>query len=118
MEKFMKKLRLKNLDDVNEGHILNNVMPGKFIYKGGLAFGESGKRSHSNDGPGGKDFHVHDDCEAFIVIQGKGSLEVNKAIYTVVTGDIIIIEPGEDHHLITNNELPFVVLWFHAGPEI
>jgi mannose-6-phosphate isomerase-like protein (cupin superfamily) len=114
----MKRLRLKDLNDVKEVHILKDVMPGNYIYKGGLAFGVPGKRSHSNDGPGGKDLHVHDDCEAFIVIQGIGSMELNKIIYPISTGDIFIVEPGEDHHLISGSELPFVVLWFHAGTEL
>ena len=113
----MKRLRLNDLGDIMNGHILKDVMPGDLIYKGGLSFGEPGKRSHSNDGPGGKDFHVHQDCEAFIVIQGKGSMELNMEIFPLTTGDIIIVEPGEDHHLITGDEVPFVVLWFHAGPK-
>ncbi|MCZ8515404.1 hypothetical protein O9H85_23925 [Paenibacillus filicis] len=56
-------------DDPQEGeHILQGILPGKYIAYGGLAL-----------------------------------------------GDIIIIEPEEDHHLTSSVEDPIVVLWCHAG---
>ncbi len=114
----MKRLRLTQLPDVNEGHILKSVLPGQFLYRGGLSFLEPGQRSHSNDGPDGRDYHVHDDCEAFVILEGQGSIEVNKALYPIGVGDIIIIEPGEDHHLISGGQTHLVTLWCHAGPDL
>ena len=113
----MKKLRIKDLDDINTGHILKNIMPGNFIYRGGLSFSKPGQRSHTNDGPDGIDYHIHDDHEAFIIIQGTGQMEVNKNIFDVFPGDIIIIDPGEDHHLISSSDSPIVTVYCHAGPE-
>lgn len=113
----MKRLLLAELPEVNEGHILKSVLPGEFIYRGGLAFMEpGGRRSHTNDGPNGRDYHVHEDCEAFVILEGQGSIEVDKTLHPIGVGDIIIIEPGEDHHLISGNEIPLVTLWCHAGP--
>lgn len=113
--KEMRRLRLSVLPEVTEGHIFKSVLPGEFIYRGGLSFMEPGQRSHSNDGPDGRDYHVHEDCEAFLVLDGQGLIEVNKVIYPIQVGEIIIIEPGEDHHLISESN-HLVTLWCHAGP--
>ena len=112
----MKKYRLTELPEVNEGHILANVLPGKYLNQGGLGFKRPGERTHTNDGPGGVDRHVHEkEPEAFIILQGKGAMEINGVRHPVVTGDIIIVEPGEDHHLIADKEEPCVNVWLHAG---
>jgi quercetin dioxygenase-like cupin family protein len=29
-------------------------------------------------------------------------------------GDIVLIEPGEEHHLLAGEESPIVNLWLHA----
>lgn len=42
----MKKIRLSELKDVTEGHILKDVLPGKRIIVGGLAFDEPGEDHH------------------------------------------------------------------------
>ncbi len=51
----MKKYRVSDLGDIQEGHILKNILPGEYINKGGLSFEEPGSRTHTNDGPDGKD---------------------------------------------------------------
>ncbi|MCZ8514204.1 cupin domain-containing protein [Paenibacillus filicis] len=113
----MRRYRFKDLQDVSEGHILQSVLDGEFLSSGGLAFSKPGDRSHTNDGPDGRDYHVHkDDCEAFFILQGKGMMELNGEMHPVQTGDILIIEPMEDHHLISSEEDPVVTLWCHAGP--
>jgi Uncharacterized conserved protein, contains double-stranded beta-helix domain len=114
----LKIYRLKDLDDRKEGHIFNAIVSEKYISSGGLAFSKPNERSHSYDGPDGIDFHVHNDIEAFIIIQGKGFLEINKTLYSVTTGDVILVEPGEDHHLISGEEEPLVTLWCHPGDII
>ena len=113
----MKRLHITDLQAHSEGHVLQDVLPGKYLYRGGLAFEQPGARTHTNDGPDGKDYHVHEDCEAFVILQGKGRLELNKELFAVSSGDIFIIEPGEDHHLISDREEPLIILWCHAGPE-
>ena len=112
----MRRYRLSDLQDTKEGHFLQNILPGEYLSSGGLAFEKPGYRTHSYDGPDGQDFHVHKDCEVFIIAQGKGEMELNKELHPVVTGDIIVVEPGEDHHLISSVEDPIVTLWIHAGP--
>ncbi|CAG7624664.1 cupin domain-containing protein [Paenibacillus allorhizosphaerae] len=113
----MKKYRFKDLQDTNEGHLLQSVLPGAYLSSGGLAFASRGERSHTNDGPEGRDYHVHNDCEAFVIIQGQGFMELNGEMHPVLTGDIVVVEPGEDHHLHSSEEDPIVTLWCHAGPQ-
>lgn len=113
----MKRIRFTELKDTTEGHLLSSILPGEYIYTGGLGFSKPGSRSHSHDGPDKKDYHVHKDCEAFMILQGKGFIEIDKALSPVTVGDIIVAEPGEDHHLVSDENDPFVVVWLHAGPE-
>jgi len=114
----MKRYRLKDLADVKEGHFLQGILPGDYICRGGMGYKKPGERTHSNDGPGGIDRHVHeDDREVFVILQGKGAFEVDGTLHPVTTGDIIVAEPGEDHHLISDLDDPCINLWLHAGPE-
>lgn len=111
----MKKLRLSDLQDKRNGHILQDVLPGAYLSSGGLSFAKRGERSHTNDGPEGRDYHVHGDCEAFLIMQGTGTMELNGEFIPVTTGDIVIVEQGEDHHLISSEDDPIVTVWCHAG---
>lgn len=112
----MKRYRLSDLSDVRDGQAFQDVLHGEFLCMGGMGFKKPGERTHSNDGPDGRDSHVHeDDCEAFVILQGKAQMEVDGELHPLVTGDVIVIEPGEDHHLISDNEDPCVNLWLHAG---
>ncbi|MBA2937262.1 cupin domain-containing protein [Paenibacillus sp. CGMCC 1.16610] len=113
----MKKMRLSELQDVQSGHLLQEILLGKYLSSGGLAFAKQGERSHTNDGPDGRDYHVHGDCEAFLILQGTGTMEVNGEFHQVKVGDVVIIEPGEDHHLNSSEEDPIVTVWCHAGPN-
>lgn len=110
----MKQIRWAELGDYRDETILSRILPGENIYKGGVSFGLPGQRSHSNDGPDGRDWHVHDEHEVFLVLQGKGWLEVNQESLPVMTGDVFVIEPGEDHHLISDQVTPLVVVYIHT----
>ena len=107
----MKRYRLSDLTDTREGHFLKGIVPGEYLYVGGLGFKKPGERSHAED----KSAHIHDDCEVFIILQGKGDIEIDGSRYPVTTGDIIVVEPGEDHHLIADMNDPCVNIWCHAG---
>ncbi len=113
----MLKLKLNQLNDSSNGHLFGDLLPGNYLSAGGLSFARPGERSHTNDGPGGKDYHVHPDREAFIILQGSGIMEVDGNEHPIATGDVVIIEPGEDHHLRSSESDPIVTIWCHAGPE-
>lgn len=112
----MKKFRISDLNDVYEGHFLKDVLPGRYICMGGMGYKKRGERTHTNDGPNGKDYHVHDDDrEAFVILQGKAKMEIDGVFYDLTVGDIVIVEPGEDHHLISDENEPCINLWLHAS---
>ncbi|MHB9031864.1 MAG: cupin domain-containing protein [Anaerolineae bacterium] len=113
----MRKLRLNQLGDVSEGHFLADYLPGNYLSAGALSFKPPRMRTHTAEGPGGDDRHIHTDSEAFIILQGKAVMEVDGREVPLVTGDVLIIEPGEDHHLTSDAEDPCINLWLHAGPE-
>jgi mannose-6-phosphate isomerase-like protein (cupin superfamily) len=117
----MKKLTIKDLA-IGEGHILDGIVPGEYLTQGGLNFKGPGHRSHdvgcdckSCDGKGR---HVHtDDNEIFVILQGKARLEVDGESHDLKAGDVVICEPGEDHHLVSDEDDPCVNLYLHAGDE-
>jgi hypothetical protein len=113
----MIKLRLKDLQDIKTSHFLYGKIPGEYIYKGSLNYGIPGERTHSFDGEGGKDIHVHIDHEVFVLLQGRAVMEIDNNTYNLETGDICIIEPGENHHLNIDKKDPAVYFWFHAGDK-
>jgi mannose-6-phosphate isomerase-like protein (cupin superfamily) len=114
----MKMFKANQLSGRCAAHVFEEVIPGQFFCQGGLAFSAPGERSHTNDGPGGRDCHVHaEDQEVFFLIQGAGEIEIKGDRTPVRAGDIIVIEPGEDHHLISSTDNPLVVLWGHAGNQ-
>jgi mannose-6-phosphate isomerase-like protein (cupin superfamily) len=113
----MKKYRLTQLEDIREGHFLAGIIPGAYLCQGGIGFKPPGFRTHAHDGPGGSDRHVHEsDYEVFVILQGKAVMEIDGEPHPLTTGDICVVEPGEDHHLISDQHDPCVNLWLHAGP--
>ena len=113
----MIKLRLSQLPDSADGHILSAYLPGEYLCAGTLSFKPPRLRTHSAKGPAGADRHVHDDREAFVILQGKAVMEINGVPHSLVAGDVLIVEPGEDHHLVSDEFDPCINLWLHAGPE-
>lgn len=107
----MKKLTLKDLNPAG-GQLFEGVLPGEKLYAGGLSFSQPGEISHAEDNPEGT--HTHEDCELFMIVQGKAVVEIDGSRQDVKTGDIILAEPGEDHHVISDMEDPAVILWCHA----
>ena len=113
----MKRYRLSELPDIRDGHFLKGILPGEFIREGTMGYKAPGFRTHTSDGPSGSDRHVHDDCEVFVILQGKAVMECEGKKYPLVTGDVFVVEPGEDHHLVADKYDPCINLWLHAGPE-
>ncbi|MFW6153754.1 MAG: cupin domain-containing protein [Planctomycetota bacterium] len=113
----MKRCRLDDLTATDTSHVLADVLPGRYLNKGGLGFKAPGQRTHTADGPGGSDVHVHDDCEAFVILQGRAVMEVDGQSYDLAAGDVVIIESGEDHHLVADADDPCINLWLHAGDQ-
>lgn len=107
----VKRLRLADLRDLDStAQVFSDVVPGSRIYNGGLSFHSPGKITHAEDRP-----HVHDDAEIFCLLQGEGWIEINGVQEPVRAGDVLVIEPGDDHHLISSEHNPLINLWLHAN---
>jgi len=92
-----------------EPHVLSAFIEGRRLYKGGVSFHKPGHISHDDERP-----HLETDIEVFCLLQGEGQIEINGQFEPARAGDILIIEVGEDHHLHSSVENPFVNLWLHA----
>lgn len=118
----MKRYRLKDLDRPGQHHILEDIIPGQYLNRGGMGFKLGGHRSHDVgcDCPScdGKGKHVHqDDCEVFIILQGKADIEINGKRTPLSAGDVVVCEPEEDHHLIADQDDPCINIYLHAGDK-
>ncbi|MBD3419739.1 MAG: cupin domain-containing protein [Chitinivibrionales bacterium] len=111
----MQLFRIHDLPDIREGHFLSGILDEAYLCNGGLGFKKRGHRTHTADGAGGSDRHVHDDDEVFVILQGKAKMEINGKALQLTTGDICVVEAGEDHHLVSDVVDPCVNLWLHGG---
>jgi mannose-6-phosphate isomerase-like protein (cupin superfamily) len=90
---------------------VSKLVPGKYIVHGGLSFHPIGWRTHSEGN------HVHDDAEIFCFMQGRGEVEVDGRIVPIHAGEVLVIEPGEEHYIVGDPDHPIINLWFHCGDE-
>ncbi len=112
----MHKLAIADLTGRDGGPVLSDAVPGFHIERGGITRYEAGARSH----PEGD--HVHVVPEVFLILQGTGVIEIDGAGTPFQAGDVLVVEPGEDHHLVSDGPLPLLSAWMHlipadAGPE-
>lgn len=115
-------MKILSLQDLPFGrpHILFGLISGEYLSHGGLNFKAPRHRSHdvgctckSCDGEGR---HVHADFhEVFIILQGKARMEVNGESHDLCAGNVVVCEPGEDHHLVSDVDDPCVNIYLHAS---
>jgi len=103
----MRKLRIEDLKPASGHHFLGGLTKGETISKGGLHIYKPGECAH----PGG---HTHEGQEVFVNLQGRGKLIVDGVEHEFKMGETVIIEPGEKHELIADENDPLVNLWFQA----
>lgn len=106
----MKKLSLAELTGRRDGPVLADAVPGYLIDRGGVSQYPAGERTHP-EGP-----HVHTVPEVFCILQGSGQVEIDGVPTPFEAGDVLLIEPGEDHHLISQGDVPLVHAWMHLRP--
>lgn len=106
----MKRYTFADLGSDGLTHVAARLIPGRRVDRGGLAFHTAGERVHADE-----EVHVHDDEEVFCIVQGRGHLEIAGRIEPLAAGDVIVVEPGENHHVVSSNMNPIINLWFHAS---
>lgn len=107
----MKRLQLRDLRVSGTAHVAHALCPENYIFKGGLSFHRRGFRTHD----GAEEKHPYH--EVFVIMQGRGWIEIDGHRQPVSAGDVLLIEPGEDHHLVGDPEHPIINLWFDLGAE-
>jgi mannose-6-phosphate isomerase-like protein (cupin superfamily) len=99
------KLRLSDLL-YTESRLLPEQLGDVKIASGGVYVFKPGETAH----PEAR--HVHDVPEVFVFVQGRGVIPVDGVDYPVRTGDVVIVEAGEDHHTRSSVEDPLVAAWY------
>ncbi len=111
----MKRLTLGDLPDGGTPATLAAIGAGwGRVEAGGISrYDDAGHRTH------GDARHVHTVPEIFCIVQGSGTIEIDGTDAGRFTaGDLLIIDPGEDHHLISDGDVPLVFTWMHlSDPE-
>jgi mannose-6-phosphate isomerase-like protein (cupin superfamily) len=110
----MRKLSVADLPDGGTPATLAAIGAGWGpVQRGGISrYDAPGHRTHPES-----DHHVHDVPEIFTIVQGGGVLELDGVADTrFAAGDILVIAPGENHHLISDGDVPLVFTWMHLSP--
>ncbi len=104
----MQKMRLSDLSS-DGACLLPERYAGKTIAHGGVHAFKPGETAHPEE------HHTHETDEVFLILQGKGVIPIDGQYVPVQAGDVVIVEPGEDHHATSSPERPMVVAWYVMG---
>jgi mannose-6-phosphate isomerase-like protein (cupin superfamily) len=101
----MKRLTITDLNP-NDSLLMPDLLGEKRITNGGVYVFKPGEIAHPEPR------HMHDVDEVFIFVQGKGVVPVDGVDHPVKTGDVIVVEAGEDHHTRSSVDDPLVAAWY------
>lgn len=101
----MKKLTITALKP-SAARLMPDLLGDATIARGGVYIFKPGEIAHPEPR------HVHDTAEVFIMVQGSGVLPIDGVEYPVKTGDVFVVEAGEDHHLRSSTDDPLVAAWY------
>jgi len=108
----VRRYRLNQLPETNARHVFGGIVAGEFISIGGMFFKSPGQISHADETP-----HVHDDEEVFVILQGKARIHFDDKVESFSSGDVIVIEPRENHHFESDRDEPCINLSLRCGPQ-
>ncbi len=101
----MKLTRISDLHPT-DSRLLPAELGDSTISHGGVYVFKPGETAHPEA------VHVHSTAEVFIFIQGQGTIPIDGVDYLVRTGDVVIVEAGEDHHTRSSEDDPLVAAWY------
>ncbi|WP_157244599.1 cupin domain-containing protein [Nonomuraea typhae] len=84
------------------------TLPGYRVESGGVSSLAPGEVSHA------RGRHTHPDPEIFLILSGAGRIHLDGRAEDFAAGDVLIVEPGEDHHLEAVTGV--VTTWLHLEP--
>lgn len=101
----MRKMTITDLQP-SDSQLLPDLLGDAAIVRGGLYIFKPGEIAHPELR------HVHDTAEVFIFVQGQGVIPIDGVEYPIKTGDVVLVEAGEDHHTRSSVEDPLVAAWY------
>jgi quercetin dioxygenase-like cupin family protein len=100
----MRKFRISDIVP-GETRLMPELLGDAKVTGGGIYVFKPGETAHPER-------HVHDVDEIFIFVQGKGVLPIDGVEYPLQTGDVVLVEAGEDHHTRSSVDEPLVAAWY------
>ena len=105
----MRRFTFADLGSDGQLHVAARIVAGHRLGSGGLAFHTAGQRAHADEP---RHTHAHEE-EIFCIMQGHGTLELDDRVEPLRAGDVVVIEPGENHHVVSSTDSPLMNLWLH-----
>jgi mannose-6-phosphate isomerase-like protein (cupin superfamily) len=90
----------------SDSYLLPELLGEKRVTGGGIYVFKPGETAHPEPR------HVHDVDEVFIIVQGRGVIPIDGVEYPIKTGDVVVVEAGEDHHTRSSEGDPLVTAWY------
>lgn len=100
----MKRMTVTDLK-TDGSALLPSLFGKRRITYGGLHIFKPGETPHPEP-------HAHDTDEVFMFVQGSGILPIDGVNHPIKTGDVVIVEAGEDHHTTSSVDDPLVAAWW------
>lgn len=72
---------------------------------------------HSTAVGGYDNIHIHDCCEIFFCIKGKGNIFVDEKVYSLNTGDLFVMNQFEAHKISPDSDTEFERYALHIHPS-
>ena len=108
----MKRYRLDGLPRSASRHVFGGIVPGEYISEGAMNFKTPGFVAHAYEPR-----HVHGEEEILVILQGKARVRLDDRVEHLAAGDVVVIEPGENHHLEADEQDPCINLYVACGQE-
>ena len=105
----MKRMRLDELPRARGRHVFSEIVAGESIWQeAAIEFRKPGEVV---------DWSAHDDEEIYVILQGRAAVHLDGGIEELSAGDVMVIEPGERHRFVSDEDEPCVQMYVHCGQE-
>ena len=105
----MKRFHVSELTAAASGHLFSSVVSGKYIWdEAAVEFRRPGETIPPA---------AHDDEEIYLILQGKARVRLDTGVEHLCAGEGMVIEPGETHEFVSDEDEPCVQMYLHCGPQ-